>query len=187
MDIEYRRVVTGHNSSGEAVVISDQQAPFIHTNPIQVSVDYFRTDSARPVITSDVPETTEGPRRQLPTPNGTVLRMNRFPPEPAFVKDVTPEAARHAFAALGNEKAATWGSGGRHPAMHRTETIDYAIVIEGEITMLLDREDVVLRAGDVVVQCGTNHAWTNRSDRDALVAFVLIDAEYEAGLKERYG
>ena len=70
--------------------------------------------------------------------------------------------------------------------MHRTETIDYAIVLEGEITMVMDKEDVVLRAGDVLVQCGTNHAWSNRS-KPAVVAFVLIDGEFEAALKERFG
>ena len=71
--------------------------------------------------------------------------------------------------------------------MHRTETIDYAIVLEGEITMVMDREDVVLRAGDVLIQCGTNHAWSNRSDKPAVVAFVLIDGEFEPSLKERFG
>ena len=71
--------------------------------------------------------------------------------------------------------------------MHRTETIDYAIVLAGEITMLLDDEDVVLKAGDILVQCGTNHAWSNRSNEPAVVAFVLIDGQFEPGLKERFG
>ena len=66
--------------------------------------------------------------------------------------------------------------------MHRTETIDYAIVLEGEIYMVLDRGDVHLKAGDVVVQCGTNHAWSNRSDRQCKVAFVLIDGSFEPAL-----
>jgi len=71
--------------------------------------------------------------------------------------------------------------------MHRTETIDYAIVLSGEITMLLDDEDVVLKAGDILVQCGTNHAWSNRSNAPAVVAFILIDGAFEPGLKERFG
>lgn len=186
MQSQFRRVITGHDAAGQAVVISDGPTPFVHESPVQISADFFRTDVAPVRVLAQTPETTEGPRRQLPTKGGTVLRINRFPPEPDFVKNVTPEAARLAFAALGNEKASTWGRGGRHPAMHRTETIDYGIVIEGEITMLLDHEDVVLRAGDVIVQCGTNHAWTNRSDKDAVVAFVLIDAAYEPDLKKRF-
>jgi quercetin dioxygenase-like cupin family protein len=66
---------------------------------------------------------------------------------------------------------------GNHPHMHRTETVDYVIVIEGEIEMDMDASTVKLEAGDVMVQRGTNHAWANRSDRRARVAFVLVDAE----------
>jgi uncharacterized cupin superfamily protein len=66
--------------------------------------------------------------------------------------------------------------------MHRTETIDYAIILEGEIHMLLDREEVHLKAGDIVVQCGTNHAWSNRSDKPCKVAFILIDGRFDPPL-----
>jgi quercetin dioxygenase-like cupin family protein len=71
--------------------------------------------------------------------------------------------------------------------MHRTETIDYALVLSGEITMVLDDEDVLLKAGDVVVQCGTNHAWSNRSNAPCVVAFVLIDGEFAPELKAKFG
>lgn len=66
---------------------------------------------------------------------------------------------------------------GNKPGMHRTETIDYVIVLEGEIEMDMDDSTVKLKAGDVMVQRGTNHAWANRSDKRARVAFVLIDAK----------
>jgi len=66
---------------------------------------------------------------------------------------------------------------GNVPHMHRTETIDYVIVLEGEIEMDMDTSTVKLKAGDVMVQRGTNHAWANRSDKRARVAFVLIDAQ----------
>jgi len=70
---------------------------------------------------------------------------------------------------MGNKNATTAGTAkGRHPFMHRTQTIDYAVVLKGEITMLLDDQDVVLKEGDVVIQRGTNHAWSNRSDKPAL-------------------
>jgi quercetin dioxygenase-like cupin family protein len=65
---------------------------------------------------------------------------------------------------------------GNVPRMHRTETIDYVIVLEGEIEMDMDNSTVKMKAGDVMVQRGTNHAWANRSDKRARVAFVLIDA-----------
>jgi len=66
---------------------------------------------------------------------------------------------------------------GNKPHLHRTETIDYVIVLEGEIEMDLDNSTVTMKAGDIMVQRGTNHAWANRSQARARVAFVLIDAE----------
>ena len=183
-----RRVVTGHNAAGKAVVISDGPSPFIHINPRDqnnVSTDIWRT-SATPAPIASVPaEPTLGPRRQMPEKRGTVVRINQIPPESEATRAMTQEDSRRAFAALGNETAATWGRGGRHPLMHRTETIDYAIILDGEVTMVLDDEDVLLKTGDVVVQCGTNHAWSNRSGAPCTIAFVLIDGEFEPELKAK--
>jgi hypothetical protein len=178
MPKQVRRVVTGHNENGRAIVVFDGPAPFVHVNPLDsdwYSTDIFRTDAMPATIVPAAPESTLGARRQLPTKNGTVLRINQFPPESEAVRRMTPADSRRAFAALGNEKAATFGSGGHHSLMHRTETIDYAIVLSGEITMLLDDADVHLNARDIVVQCGTNHAWSNRSSAPCVVAFILID------------
>ena len=69
--------------------------------------------------------------------------------------------------------------------MHRTQTIDYAVVLEGEVTMLLDEEDVHLKAGDVIIQCGTNHAWSNRSDKPCRMLYVLIDAKFDDELSRQ--
>jgi mannose-6-phosphate isomerase-like protein (cupin superfamily) len=185
-----RRVVTGHDSNGKAIVISDASAPFVHVNAVDpewYSTDIWRTGETPARIVRAAAEPTLGPRRQLPTKRGTVLRINHFPPEGEAVRRMDLAASRAAFAALGNEKAATFGKGGRHPLMHRTETIDYAIVLSGEITMVLDDVDVTLRAGDVAVQCGTNHAWSNRSNAPCVVAFVLIDGEFEPELAKQFG
>jgi quercetin dioxygenase-like cupin family protein len=187
---EVRRVVTGHDQDGRAIVVSDGPAPFVHVNPINsewYSTDIWRTSETPARIGRDAPEPTLGPRRQMPDTRGTVLRINHFPPESQTVRQMTPEDSRRAFAALGNETAATFGRGGRHPLMHRTETVDYAIVLSGELTMVMDDCDVALKAGDVVVQRGTNHAWSNRSNAPAIVAFVLIDGEFELELKEKFG
>jgi naringenin degradation protein FdeH len=184
-----RRVVTGHNDNGKAVVLSDDPAPFVHVNPSNpdwYSTDIWRTSETPARIVKAAPEPTLSPRRQMPTKRGTVLRINHFPPEEEAVRRMDADAARRAFAALGNEKAATFGKGGRHPLMHRTETIDYAIVLSGEITMLLDDEDILLKAGDIVVQCGTNHAWSNRSDAPCVIAFILIDGEFEPELARQF-
>ena len=65
----------------------------------------------------------------------------------------------------------------RHPAMHRTKTIDYALILSGEIDMLLDDSEIHLKPGDVVIQRGTNHAWVNRGNTPCQVAFILVDAK----------
>jgi naringenin degradation protein FdeH len=183
-----RRVVTGHDAQGRAVVVSDGPAPFVHVNaldPDWYSTDIWRTDAAPATIVAAAQEPTLGPRRQMPERNGTVLRINHYPPEPEAVRRMSVADARKAFAALGNETASTFGRGGRHPLMHRTETIDYAIVLAGEITMVLDDTEVALKTGDIVVQCGTNHAWSNRSAASCIIAFVLVDGKFDPVLTDR--
>ena len=185
MNGDVRRIVTGHDSNGKAIVVSDGPSPFVHrspANPDMVSTDIWRTNEMPSVIVRSAPEPTLGPRRQLPARNGTVMRINTFPPEPKDVAGMTPAEAKKAFASLGNESAATFGKGGRHPMMHRTETIDYAIVLSGEIDMLLDEAEVHLTEGDVVVQCGTNHAWVNRSENPCRIAFILTDGKFDSDL-----
>ena len=180
-----RRVVTGHDDSGNAVAISDGPAPFVHTTPMNAgrfSTDVWRTNDTPAIVAARAEEPTLGPRRQLPAKNGTVLRINTIPPESEAIRNLKPSESKEMFASLGNEQAATYGRSGRHPMMHRTETIDYAIVLEGEIDMVLDKEDVHLKAGDVVVQCGTNHAWSNRSNKPCKIVFVLIDGKFEPAL-----
>ena len=183
-----RRVVCGHNAAGKAVVVSDGPAPFVHINPrnnIDTSTDIWRTGDMPATIMSNPDEPTMGPRRQMPTDNGSVIRINRFAPESEAIRNMNVEESRAAFAALGNEKASTFGRGGRHPLMHRTESIDYAIILSGEITMLLDEEEVHLKAGDVLIQCGTNHAWSNRSHDICEVAFILIDGNFDDDLEAK--
>jgi mannose-6-phosphate isomerase-like protein (cupin superfamily) len=187
MDSPVRRVVTGHDVNGKAIVLSDGPAPFFHQMPQDPdwhSTDVWRTDSMPVQIALRAPESTNGPRRQMPTRNGTVIRINSFPPETQAASQMTPEDSSKAFAALGNENAATFGKGGRHPLMHRTQTVDYAIILSGEIDMLLDDVDVHLKEGDVVVQCGTNHSWVNRSSQPCKIAFILIDGTFDPEVQD---
>jgi mannose-6-phosphate isomerase-like protein (cupin superfamily) len=180
-----RRVVTGHDESGKAVVVSDEFAGFVHTvakRPGYASTDIWRTASMPATIVARSEDPTPGPRRQMPGRNGTVLRINTWAPEPEAIRNLRPDQVQEVFADMGNQSASTFASNGRHPMMHRTETIDYAIVLSGELTMLLDDSEVVLHAGDIVVQCGTNHAWSNRGTVPCQVAFVLIDGEFEPSL-----
>lgn len=180
-----RRVVTGHDEKGRAIVVADGPAPFVHTAAARVgysSSDIWRTNAMPAPIVANAPEPTLGPRRQLPNKQGTVIRINRIEPESVAVRNMSQEEAKKAFAALGNEKASTFSHAGRHPMMHRTETIDYAIVLSGEIYCVLDDSEVLLKAGDVLVQCGTNHAWSNRSNAICEIAFILIDGEFDPAL-----
>jgi mannose-6-phosphate isomerase-like protein (cupin superfamily) len=184
-----RRVVTGHDERGRAVVLSDGPSPSVHEHKLErdwFSVDIWRTDQMPAAIVARAPEPTGGPRRQMPTQNGTVLRINSFPPESEAVRAMTPADSLRAFESLGNPKAATFGKGGRHPMMHRTESVDYALILSGEIIMLLDDEEVLLKVGDVVVQCGTNHAWSNRSNAPCIVAFILIDGTFDPRLEAKF-
>ncbi len=179
-----RRVVTGHDANGKAIVISDGACPAVRSNPLRpghVSTDVWKTDSSPVVIHARPADPTLGPRQIHPPKQGTVIRIAEIQPESEDLRNISPERAREIFKAMGNEKA--W-SGSRHPMMHRTETIDYAVVLEGELVMLLDEEDVHLKAGDVVIQCGTNHAWSNRSNKPCKILYVLMDARYDEELAE---
>lgn len=184
-----RRVVTGHDKDGKAVVISDGPVPSVHTNPLRpghLSMDIWRTAAAPVPISGDEPEPTTGPRRLHPGRGGTVFRISEVGPETEAIRNLTPEKAREIFRAVGNEAASTFGRGGRHPLMHRTETVDYAVVLDGEITMLLDDTEVKLTTGDVVIQRGTNHAWSNRSGKPVRMLYVLIDGEFDPGLEATF-
>jgi quercetin dioxygenase-like cupin family protein len=180
-----RRVVTGHDANGKAIVVSDGPAPFSISNPQRpgyVSTDIWRTNATPAPIDVRPDEPTLGPRRQMPEKNGTVIRVNRVMPETDDLRNITPEQSKRIFAALGNEQASTFARNGRHPLMHRTETIDYAVVLAGEIYCVLDDTEVLLKAGDILVQCGTNHAWSNRSNAPCDILFVLIDGRFDPSL-----
>ena len=190
-DGKIRRVITGHDESGKAVVIEDGLAPAVRSNPLRpghVSVDIWKTDAAPVVIHRAEADPTGGPKQIHPPPRGTVFRISQIAPETEAIRNMAPEQSRAVFAAMGNESASTAGTqAGRHPFMHRTESIDYAVVLSGEITMLLDDQDVVLREGDVVIQRGTNHAWSNRSGKPAMMLYVLIDGAFDDELKSQLG
>jgi mannose-6-phosphate isomerase-like protein (cupin superfamily) len=161
-----RRVVTGLRA-GKGVVIFDGPAPNARVRQASglVSTLVWVTDETP----ADISATTDRAAREIGVPppeSGTVFRVVDFPPE---------QGTRSREAIL-REMGVSGGGAARHPGMHRTRSVDYAIVIEGEIDMLLDDSEVHLRAGDVLVQQGTNHAWVNRGTSPCRIAFVLVDA-----------
>ena len=115
-----------------------------------------------------------------PPNNGTQFRIVEFKP----TGDVTHLDPQFIIKFFGLQKLAKRAKPVRHPLMHRTETVDYAVVLEGEITLLLDDSEVHLKAGDVVIQRGTNHAWSNRSGKPVRMLYVLMDGQFDTNLSD---
>ena len=154
-----RRVVTGHDAEGKSIILSDGPPPQNHAMQGEgVGADFIEiwsTPETVPSLTSlPVNEPNDRAFTIMP-PSGHLLR----------IIDIYPPS-----------------QGGHRTVMHRTKTVDYVVVIEGEITLILDDSEVVLRQGEAVVQRGTNHAWENRSDAMARMAFFHIDAEFSEEL-----
>ena len=185
METRIRRVVTGHDDSGKAIVISDGAASAVKTVPLWpglVSTDVWKTSASPIVIHKSEDDPTGGERSLHPPDQGTIIRISIVPPETEEIRNLSADQAKNVFAGVGNAQASTLGRGARHPLMHRTETVDYAVVLEGEITMLLDDSEVNLKAGDVVIQRGTNHAWSNRSGTPVRMLYILMDARFDPEL-----
>lgn len=179
MTLEIRRIVTGHDKAGRSIVAEEGTARAVPLGEDGLVFHEIWQTRETPARVGRAPnEPAEEGISLLPAAGGTRLRILDFPPEREAT--VTPEQARAAFAAIGAPDAAMHrGEGSPHPFMHRTETVDYGIVLEGEIVLVLDGGETALKAGDVVVQRGTSHAWANRSGRNARMAFVLIDGRFD--------
>ena len=170
---DVRRVVTTLDASGTAVVLFDGPNPHKRLRPQRGTVSrlLWVTDRTPAEITgaADRAAVDAG---IAPPKGGSAFRIVDFPPTPPEVEAL---ASGYHPQELG-EAAPKRGRPPRHPLMHRTRTVDYAIVMAGEIDMLLDDSEIHLRAGDVIIQQGTNHAWVNRGSEPCRIAFVLIDA-----------
>jgi mannose-6-phosphate isomerase-like protein (cupin superfamily) len=180
----FRRIVTGHDDAGRAVIQSQSAPERVKTlsggGPTFYEIWNTRETPAR--IDRASGEPAEDGIVLAPPRSGTRIRVLDIPPETAESANIDTAQARAHFAEIGAESASTNTGAARHPHMHRTETVDYGIVLEGEITLLVDIGEVAVRAGDIVVQRGTNHGWANRSGRNCRIAFILIDGKYVDGL-----
>lgn len=172
---DIRRIVTQDDAQGHSRIVEDALAAAIRTvseRPGYRAVNVWRTESApAPINAPDSVAVHKG--ISPPKGGGTILRVIDFPPEPSD----PDELRRIVHATFGDmyRDAQHDKREGKHPGMHRTETVDYAIVLEGEIYAVMDEGETLMRAGDVLIQRGTNHAWANRSQKTARIAFVLID------------
>ncbi|MFV0372963.1 cupin domain-containing protein [Microbacterium sp.] len=150
-----RRIVTGHTAVGASVVVSDGPVPVTRELPDDGVAfhEVWVTPQAPAVIGAGPEDPTAGSITVPPPVNGTRIRINEFLPGHLDER-------------------------GLQSPVHRTESIDYGIVLEGEITLILDDSEVTARAGDIVIQRGTDHAWANRGDTIARVVFVLVGGTF---------
>lgn len=179
------RVVTGHDHHGRAVVASNGPLPTvveIAAIPGTVFHEVWSTTGTPPAVDNGV-DPTLGPLVLPPPHHGTRFRFVDIPPDTAEFLAQGAAKMKDAFTQIGDVEASTVKTDSPHPLMHRTESIDYGVVIEGACTLVLDVGEVELRPGSVVVQRGTNHAWANRSGKTCRMLFVLVDGAYAPEVK----
>lgn len=182
-----RRIVTGHDSTGKAIIQEDGPVPRYQQIGGTVGPMFHEVWNTRAMPVPIDAASGEPPEEGIqlaPPRNGTRIRVLDIPPDGDHLDNMTPEQARAHFAEVGAGDAASFtGKESRHAHMHRTETVDYGIVLEGEIVLIVDEGETTVRAGDIVIQRGTNHGWANRTDKNCRIAFILIDGEFDPALK----
>ncbi|GGO76465.1 cupin [Marinobacterium nitratireducens] len=175
----FKRVVTGHNADGKAVVAMHGPTP--NNFPLKAvpgTVFYEVWNSAgSPALLDNGDDPTARDLQLSPEALGSVIRVVDIPPD-SIQNQVSAEDAAAAFDEIGEGHAGTGNADSKHKLMHRTETLDYGIVTEGEVWLVLDDDEVHLRRGDIVVQRGTNHAWSNRTAEMARMVFILLDGRF---------
>ena len=168
-----RRVLTGHNADNKSYIMEDGPAP----NHVEMGsmagllvTDIWET-TTMPADNSGSADNAARPIRLEPPPNGTICRVVEFPPDSTWKNNAS---GLEGFDSIGAGHAVS--SDSDDPMMHVTTTTDYAIVLEGEVWAVMDEGETCLKAGDILVQRGTMHSWSVRTDQTARVAFVLVDA-----------
>ncbi len=178
------RVVTGHDARGKAIVSSDGPLPTVvelAAIPGTVFHEVWST-TATPAVIDNGADPTLGALKLPPPGLGTRIRFVDIPPDTAEFLAHGAAKMKDAFAQIGDVHASTVQAHSPHPLMHRTESVDYGIVIDGELTLVLDDSEVPLKPGSVVIQRGTNHAWANRSGKPCRILFILVDGRFDPAI-----
>jgi quercetin dioxygenase-like cupin family protein len=173
------RVVTGHDAAGKAIIASNGPLPVIvalESIPGMIFHEVWETRGT-PAPVDNAPDPTTGPMMHVAPPNGTRLRFVDLPPDTNYLDEATQRIGA-LFEEVNNVEGLTTQADSPHPMMHRTESVDYGIVIAGELTLILDDSEVALVPGSVVIQRGTNHAWANRSGQPCRMLFIQLDGKY---------
>ncbi len=170
---DIRRVVTALDANNKAVVLFDSRLQLKGVAPRPPMLNLWTTDSSPPGFSfkDDAAAKAVG---VAPPDNGTIFRVVEFPPHDAATEaKMDPNCLMKAV----GDRAPARGLPVKHPLMHRTRTVDYGVVLSGEIDMMLDDSVVHFNTGDVVVMQATNHAWINHGKEPCRMLFVLMDSK----------
>ncbi|MGZ5152471.1 MAG: cupin domain-containing protein [Burkholderiales bacterium] len=171
-----RRVVTIDREAGKGSLVSDGPSPDVRFDPARPGFAAARmwvTDSTPAKI---VYETLHLPHVLQPPKRGSVFNVMTFPPDASWKNAVGAAQVAEFYRAMGAPQVSAFTKESPHPYMQQMRTLDFCFVTEGEIVLVLDTQEVELKAGDIVVQRGTRHAWSNRSSHSAVVAIASHDA-----------
>jgi mannose-6-phosphate isomerase-like protein (cupin superfamily) len=168
---DVRRVVTGLDQNNHAVVLFDSRIPLKQDSPVISSTNFWITDSTPPSLSRE--DSADRPVGVSPPDNGTKFRLVEFAPLDAATEAGLPPG----MIMKGVAHPPAKGIAVKHPMMHRTRTLDYAVILSGEIDMMLDDTSVHLKQGDVIVQQATNHGWVNHGTQPCRILFVLMDSK----------
>ena len=173
-----RRIVCTDREPGKSCLVSDSPSPDVHIDPARpgyASQRMWVTDGTPAKI---VLETLHLPHAIEPPANGSVLNVVTFPPDAAWQGKVGASEVAAFFKSMGSPKASTYSPQSPHPYMQKTRTLEFGIVLEGELTLVLDTQEVTVKKGDFIVQRGTNHAWSNRTSEPAVIAIATHDGKF---------
>jgi quercetin dioxygenase-like cupin family protein len=172
-----RRIVTIDREAGKSSLVGDDASPDVRTDPARPGFALQRMWVVDGAPAKIVFETLHLPHTLEPPAQGSVLNVVTFPPDAVWKGKVGAAEVAAYFKSMGSPGASTYSPLAPHPYMQKTRTLDFGIVLEGEIVLVLDSQEVPLKAGEIVVQRGTNHAWSNRSGKPAVVAIASHGAK----------
>lgn len=181
------RVVTGHDDNGNAIILENGSLNTVmdlDAIPGTRFHEVWNTSESPASIHNAQEDPTLGPVVLSPMKEGTRIRFVDIPPDTDEFLNHGQDKMKGIFSSVGDKQMSTVKEDSPHPLMHRTESVDYGIVIEGELILIVDQGEVALTPGSVVVQRGTNHAWANRSGKMCRMLFILIAGKYDDGLNQ---
>ena len=178
-----RRVVTGHDAQRRSIISMDGAPTVIPFKAVPGTVFHeLWTTNEMPVRVDNGPDPTGRALQLQPTKHGSVIRIVDIPPD-SVQNQASAEEIAAGFASMGAGHAVEGQTNAKHKVMHRTQSIDYGIVLAGEVWLVVDEGETRLGPGDIVIQRGTNHAWSNRTEEMCRIAFILLDGKFASGIE----